>query len=327
MENENTLDLFNPKKAELKSLAKEFNELVIMWIDDKDWYKKVHLAEMTVKKHRTTIEGVCKDYTRWLDAKKKEAWELRDELIWIIKPIEDYLKEQKAIIDDEKEAIKQKKLEDDRLKLSARVDRLRWFWYFHLDLEELQKMSDKDYKNLVEEKKAIFNEAEKDRILKEEKEKQEKEDFRKQQEQLKIDQDKLDAEKKIIQDEKDRKQKEEDDRILNESVIETLKNTILSFWDYDALIRLKEDYKINRIEYIWDLKETFDKKLEELKILKDEDEKIKKENEEKARQEEIEKDKKYTDFLEKNKWLYDDKIKRNWKVILIKFIDEIFVWD
>jgi len=30
MENENTLDLFNPKKAELKSLAKEFNELVIM---------------------------------------------------------------------------------------------------------------------------------------------------------------------------------------------------------------------------------------------------------------------------------------------------------
>jgi len=35
--------------------------------------------------------------------------------------------------------------------------------------------------------------------------------------------------------------------------------------------------------------------------LKDEEEKIKKENEEKARQEEIEKDKKYTDFLEKNK--------------------------
>ena len=49
MENIN-LDLFNPKRAELEAAAKEYKDLTIKWVDDKEWYKAVHEAEMKLVK-------------------------------------------------------------------------------------------------------------------------------------------------------------------------------------------------------------------------------------------------------------------------------------
>lgn len=54
---ENSLELFHPKKSELIEMTAKYSELTIAGIDDREWYKAVHDARMTLVKARTGIKA------------------------------------------------------------------------------------------------------------------------------------------------------------------------------------------------------------------------------------------------------------------------------
>lgn len=172
MENsiDTNLDLFNPKKAELQELAAKFKDLKINWIDDKTWYKLVHEAQMTLRWFRTNIQKTRLAYTKQFDEAKAKAMWLEKELLAIITPIEDSLKEQKEAIDAEKERIRQEEEEKKRKFIQDRADILKQYEYFDFDFYALWMMTEEWFKELVEQKKAEFEEK-KAKIQQEEKEK------------------------------------------------------------------------------------------------------------------------------------------------------------
>lgn len=160
MENsiDTNLDLFNPKKAELQEAAEKYKDLKINWIDDKVWYKLVHEAQMTLRNYRTTISKTRLAYTKQFDEAKAKAMWLEKELLAIITPIEEALKEQKEAVDAEKERIRQEDEEKKRKFIQDRADILKQYEFFDFDIYALWMMTEEWFKELVENKKAEFQE-------------------------------------------------------------------------------------------------------------------------------------------------------------------------
>jgi len=325
------LDLFNPTKAELQVLAIQYKDLKINGIEDKEGYKIVHEAEMKLKSTRVAISKTRKEFTAPKQAEIKEAIELEKELLWIIVPIETSLKEQKALIEAEKERIKQTEIEKQRKFLQDRVDELFKYNYVHTNLYELSQMSDEDFQNQVFQAKTMFESQEiknqltyidqcfhietlkehfewktvretvkekyEEKISQLEKEKKEREEFEEKKKQQEADQRKLDEDKQKIQDEKD---KIENDKI-------------------EAERKKNEDIRVEK-----ERKEAAEQATKEAEE-KARQKKIEDELLEKQQQEKLEKEKKYKDFLFNNEWSYDKIIKEDWKVILYKKIDEFII--
>lgn len=172
MENtiDTNLDLFNPKKAELQEAAAKFKDLKINWIDDKVWYKTVHEAQMTLRWFRTNIQKTRLAYTKQFDEAKAKAMWLEKELLEIITPIEESLKEQKELIDAEKDRIRQEEEEKKRKFIQDRADTLKQYDFFDFDFYSLWMMTEDGFKELVEQKKIEFKEKQA-KIQQEEKEK------------------------------------------------------------------------------------------------------------------------------------------------------------
>lgn len=340
MENLN-LDLFSPKKAELQELATKYAGLKIEWIDDKKWFEAVHKAQMELRNARISIEKTRLEYTRQFDEAKKQAISLEKELLAIIVPIEEELKAQKEAIEAEKERIRQEELEQKRLFLQNRVDKLSSFEYIFSDLLKLAQMSEEEFDSLLVEAKTSF----------EQKQAQKEEEEKKRQEEIVL------AQKNEIRS-----------KILNAQSLETIseiEDYIENIWfsleefqdiawkkalleqqasileqqrkidEENARIQ-KEKEEAARKKELEEAQEKARKEWEEkakreaeekriLEEKKAQEELQRKAQEEKAAQERLEKETKYKEFLAKNEWKYDKIVKEEWKVVLYKAIDEFIL--
>ena len=356
------LDLFNPTKAELQVLVAQYKDLKINGIDDKVGFKNVHEAQMKLRDTRVTISKTRKAFTDPKNAEIKQAIALEKEILWIITPIEDSLKEQKNAIEAEKEKIKEVEAEKKRKFLQNRVDELAKFDYVHHDLFELSQFNDEFFQELLWKQKAIFQD-------KEEKRKSEEENTRLYNLIREINHDILRA--KTVDDIEKAEQKAKENKIeITEEIQDTINNKKSMILHEEEKRKFEQDKKNQEEKLATDQKNIDDqnKKIQddkdkiendkiEAKRKKDEDERVakerkeaaeqatkdaekaaeekriadeeqkKKDDEEKKRkekenQEKLEKETKYKDFLKKNEWKYDWFFDKDWKRILYKIIDE-----
>lgn len=158
----NVEDLFTPKKQELEDLAKKHESLRKDKVTNKDELKVVHDAEQELVKTRTWITKLRKEYTAPLEQAKKDAIAKEKELLWVISPVEEDLKERKKEFLDEEERVKKEKLEEKRKFLQDRVDQLWLVGYSSTDLHALSQMSAEWFKELLDDQTKKFEEREKE---------------------------------------------------------------------------------------------------------------------------------------------------------------------
>lgn len=354
MENIN-LDLFHPKKAELQKMADQYKDLKINWLEDKEGYKLVHEAQMTLRNARTWIQKTRLDYTRQFDEAKKQAMGLEKELLSIIEPLEENLKAQKEEIDTEKERIK----EEERLKkaeaLQKRVDALWKYDYIANNILEIAEMSEIDFNIKLELVKNLFLIEEEKRLEREKQEKLEKvkneanslilnaktledlEDFKsflqdnllnfsdfetifnQKKEMLEFDKKQADFQKQQEQlkqeQEKLENEKKEKERAEREEGISGLRRELIQAWNLEELKKVFNNFSSLDKETL-----EYDFKTLSNKIIQDQKSKERAEVEakEKAEKEKLklEKQKKYQEFLKEN-WISQEAIE-NGEITFIK---------
>lgn len=184
------IEQFNPKKAELVTLAEQYKNLTITGVDDKDGYEAVKSAEKKLQQTRLDIKRKGKEAREEALKYQKAVIGLEKELLEVIEPIEKDLKEKRTAIDEIK------KMELRKKKLPERIERLK-----EIELEvanvELLGMDDKQFNEFFIEKKGEYLEA-KEAKAKEEQEKKDAE-IRKQQEEIAEQQRKIEEEKRIAE--------------------------------------------------------------------------------------------------------------------------------
>lgn len=350
MENKGALELFNPTKAELQTLATKYETYKIEWLDDKKWYDLVHGAEMILKKYRVKIKKTRLEFTRPLDERKKEAMELETELLDIISPIETSLKEQKKEYDDEKDRIKEEKRKEKEFALQSRVDELAKYDYIHHDLFELSQFNEEFFQELLWQQKAIFTDKETIRIEKERIEKAEKEknnirgsivwascvenletsieEIKKWWFDLAEFQQDIDKKKEMFDfDAKQEKFKKDQDKLAaDQKKIQDDKDQIEND-KIEAERKKDEDARVEKAEKDAAEKATKDAEDAAEQKKKDDEETARKKKAEddlleQQKQEKLEKETKYKNFLKKNDWKYDWFFDKDWERILYKIVDK-----
>jgi hypothetical protein len=97
------IEKFNPKKAELVEVAKQYEGLVIAGVDDKIGYAKVDEARKDLKKKRVEIQATGKELRADAVKFQKAVIAYEDDLVNIIEPLEKKLKSMQEAVDEEKE--------------------------------------------------------------------------------------------------------------------------------------------------------------------------------------------------------------------------------
>lgn len=150
-------------------------------------------------KARTSIAATRKEYTAQFDQAKKDAIALENNLLAIIAPAEEALKEEKARIAELKEQVRLEAERKAKEKLNLRVAELAKVNATH-DLFDLEMMEEADFLLLLEEKETAYK-AEQERLAKEAEEKAKYEAERASFEAEKA---KLEAEKQAMEAEKNK---------------------------------------------------------------------------------------------------------------------------
>lgn len=169
--NQDTLnmDQFNPKKAELITLADEAKKALSVEIVDKKTYEQVHQAQMILRDARVNIEKTGKTMREDAVAYQKKVIEVEKDLIAVISPVEEELKAKKKVYDDEQERIKEEEARKAEEALNNRVQELAKYGYTHSDMFDLKTKTDEEFQTLLSEKKTAWEESERIRIEEEEK--------------------------------------------------------------------------------------------------------------------------------------------------------------
>ena len=147
---------FNPKKYQLLTLANQYDNLSINWVDDKDWYKAVHEASMVLVRTRTDIEKKGKQLRDPHTQFNKKVKEIEDDLISIIDKTEKKLKAEKKRIDDERIRIEEEQLQKKREQLQVRINSLTSINVSDINIIALQEMTNEEFKNLYDTKYQNF---------------------------------------------------------------------------------------------------------------------------------------------------------------------------
>ena len=173
MEIEKELQKFDMPTTVIEKMAEQYLPLKIKDLADKEGYKAVREARLTVKEKRVFVEKRRKelkeDSLRFGKAVDAEARRITA----LLEPIESHLEAQEGWWDTEKERLKQEAIKQEQEKLQARVDALRQY-NCSIPVAALQVMDDTDFDWTLESVKAEYEIAEKARIAAE-KEKQEAE--------------------------------------------------------------------------------------------------------------------------------------------------------
>ena len=111
------LEKFNPTVAELQALAKQYTWLSISGVEDKEWYELVKKAQMDLKTKRVHIKKTLKQFREEAIQFQKSVITQEKELVWIIDWVEQELKNERARIDRLKELKKRQKALPKRKEL------------------------------------------------------------------------------------------------------------------------------------------------------------------------------------------------------------------
>lgn len=176
------LAAFEIKKSELEELKKGVEGLDITSIDDKTSIKTVSEARKRLKSARIEIEKDAKSMRDGLTERSRFISQKEKELIDIIGPTEDALKEKEDWVKSENRRIADEKEQKKKERLQDRIDRLAEYG-FEIDLVMLEGIDDEQFEKVLVTAKKQFDieqadKKEKDRITEEER--QELEDLRKQ---------------------------------------------------------------------------------------------------------------------------------------------------
>lgn len=142
------LEAFEEKKAKLSKLANTYAGLTIQGIEDKEGFKRLSDARKELKKHRLEISNQGKEIISSWNIVKNEISSKQEELINIIKPIEDKLYQKEQEIEKENEKIKlEQKLAEDK-KVQAKVDAFAKVGA-QISFIECKFMSDTEFERLL----------------------------------------------------------------------------------------------------------------------------------------------------------------------------------
>jgi len=168
------MDQFNPKKAELIKLADEHKASLSVEIVDSKTYDQVHKSQMALAETRRNIQDTGKKMREDAIAYQRKVIEVEKDLLSVIEPIEEQLKEKKKAYND---AIEKKKEEERKAQeelANNRNQELAKYGYVH-DLFDLKIMEEDKFQELLSEKKTAWETAENARIEKENAEKRKNE--------------------------------------------------------------------------------------------------------------------------------------------------------
>lgn len=295
------IEKFSPKKAELELVANKYKNLSIEDINDVTGYKLVDEARKDLKRKRVEIEKTGKELRDEANKFAKGVIALQNELVGIISPIEEELKEKQAKIDKEKE--RQARLvvlpeRKEKLESVRVIGELIMFPM--LTDDEILDMDSDVFQSFYNQKKEEYL-NEKENQLEIERQKQEAEKKRQEDEKKRLD----DLEK-ARQEAKKQAEKEAKDRELR-----------LKQESKDREERLKREAKEAKDKAIADERRKADlakqKLIDEQK--RKEEEETKRKADEKARVEKEAKEINYKNWLKDNGVINQEDLNSNYRVI------------
>src|SRR3989337_4027719 len=155
MEIEQELKRFDIAEAVISQWSKDYMMLTVSGLDDKDGYKAVKEARLTVKGKRVEIEKKRKElkedslrFGRAIDTEAKRITAL-------LEPIETHLQTQEDVIDKEKERIKQEAERIAKEQLQNRINILSSYRQ-GFNASRLETMSDIEFNNMAERSRVQF---------------------------------------------------------------------------------------------------------------------------------------------------------------------------
>jgi hypothetical protein len=204
-------------EAAISEMREEYMALTVKGPDDKEGYKLCKQARINVKNKRIDVEKKRKElkadalaYGRMVDSKAKEITEK-------LKSVENYLQSQQNIVDDEIERQRQEKIKAREKMINERVTKLTAMGY-KVNITALSNMSDEDYKNVLADATAQYNEKQK----KEEAERIEQQRIKEEHEKLKAENARLKKAEEEKQAELDKiKREQEEQKRLQEAQSKT----------------------------------------------------------------------------------------------------------
>lgn len=313
-----TIEEFNLKKyeatkADLQKKALEYQKLTIKDVNDKEGLEAVRTARIELKNDRIGVEKFFKMAKDFLNAKKTQVTDAEKEVLLLIEPIEKELQVKEKAIEEEKARIKKEKEEAESKRTQERFDKLYAVKFSgSISYLEMSMKSDEDFNALYEDAKNVFDIAEKNRIAEEERVEQERiaEEARKLKEKEETDKRLADIEAR------EKKQKEEDDRIASErKAIDDEKARIQREKDDEALRKQAEEDGRKKAQAEAETerlkKEQEDRELEAMRKQTEIDS-----------QKRLEKEKKYKDWLKKYEGQYDRIVKEEGRIVLVKEVSE-----
>lgn len=216
------IEAFEAKKAELKDLAESAEGLTITSVDDRAGYravdekrKELKVARVEIQKQGKGMRDGLTEISRGIIAKEKE-------LVAMIEPKEQELKEMQDRIEAEKERIRQEEIAKEEARIQGRIDALAQYGSA-IDYSMLKVMPDETFDQYLELAKTNYEkeQAEKAEAERLRLEQEEKERIAREEEQKRIESERKEleelrrqqAEAQRIIDEKNREIEEEKRRI------------------------------------------------------------------------------------------------------------------
>lgn len=115
---------FNVTDAAIAELHKNYMELKIKGIDDKEGYKAVKAARLDIKSRRVSVEKMRKELTTDALLVQRKVNEEAKRITAKLEAIEDHCEKQESWIDQEKERIRIEQEEREKLKIKERYQLL-----------------------------------------------------------------------------------------------------------------------------------------------------------------------------------------------------------
>lgn len=219
---------FENRKHELTELKSESNGLKIESIEDRATIAQVSTIRKKLKSARVEITKEGKAMRDPLTLVSRMISEKEKELIDIIEPTERELQAQEKWVEDEKDRIRQEEIRVENERIQKRIDALALYG-FQIDYADIKQMGEETFSRYLEAAKAQYEkeqaekaEAERLRIEQEQKEQLEREAEQKRiaaereelerlrkesaerEAKLRADQERIEAERRHIEEEKNR---------------------------------------------------------------------------------------------------------------------------
>ena len=162
---ETGLQILDQKESQVREISEKFKGLSIKGADDKEGYKAVRAARITLKNTRVEIQNDGKELRENAVKFQKAVIKREKELIALIEPIENDLQREEDHYDALIDQIRIEEERKENQRIQARVDALRKFGHDH-DIYDLKIMADDKFNELLTQAEIDFN-AEQERIAKE----------------------------------------------------------------------------------------------------------------------------------------------------------------